>query len=33
MAGPKVLSADAAAALIQSGWTVASAGFVGCGHA
>ena len=28
-----VVSAQQAAALVQSGWTVASAGFVGAGHA
>lgn len=28
-----ILSATEAACLIQDGWTVASAGFVGCGHA
>jgi len=33
MSGPRRISADEAAALIQPGWTVASAGFVGCGHA
>lgn len=31
--GPRFLSADEAAALVQPGWTVASAGFVGAGHA
>jgi propionate CoA-transferase len=31
--GPRWLSADEAAALVQPGWTVASAGFVGAGHA
>ncbi len=31
--GPRWLSADDAAALVQPGWTVASAGFVGAGHA
>ena len=29
----KIVSAEDAAALVQSGWTVASAGFVGAGHA
>ncbi|MGT2492027.1 hypothetical protein ACU4GD_19665 [Cupriavidus basilensis] len=29
----KVISAQQAAALVQSQWTVASAGFVGAGHA
>lgn len=29
----KVITASQAAALVQSGWTVASAGFVGAGHA
>ena len=29
----KLITQDAAAALVQSGWTVASAGFVGAGHA
>lgn len=31
--GPRVLDAQEAAALIEDGWTVASAGFVGAGHA
>ncbi len=31
--GPRWLSADEAAALVQADWTVASAGFVGAGHA
>ena len=31
--GPRFLDAAAAAALIEDGWTVASAGFVGAGHA
>jgi propionate CoA-transferase len=30
---PRFLSADEAAALVQPGWTLASAGFVGAGHA
>ena len=29
----KIISAEQAAGIIESGWTVASAGFVGCGHA
>jgi len=33
MSAPRFLSADEAAALVQPGWTVASAGFVGAGHA
>jgi propionate CoA-transferase len=33
MSTPRFLSADEAAALVQPGWTVASAGFVGAGHA
>ena len=33
MSAPRFLSADDAAALVQPGWTVASAGFVGAGHA
>lgn len=33
MSTPQFLSADDAAAMVQSGWTVASAGFVGAGHA
>ncbi len=33
MSRPRFLSADGAAALVQAGWTVASAGFVGAGHA
>jgi propionate CoA-transferase len=33
MSGPIRIDADAAARLIGDGWTVASAGFVGCGHA
>ncbi|KPF60827.1 CoA-transferase [beta proteobacterium AAP51] len=33
MNGPRFLSAEAAAALVQPGWTLASAGFVGAGHA
>jgi propionate CoA-transferase len=30
---PKIISVDASAALIENGWTIASAGFVGAGHA
>ena len=33
MSAPRFLSADEAACLVQPGWTVASAGFVGAGHA
>jgi len=33
MSAPRFLSAGEAAALVQPGWTVASAGFVGAGHA
>lgn len=33
MSAPRFFSADEAAALVQPGWTVASAGFVGAGHA
>jgi len=33
LSAPRFLSADEAAALVQPGWTVASAGFVGAGHA
>lgn len=33
MSAPRFLNADEAASLVQPGWTVASAGFVGAGHA